>query len=295
MSSEITVAHSEQYASNVELLLQQQQSRLRTAVRSNSYTGKAAQPVQQIGSVTLSDWVREGDTPILNTPHDVRWLEPVTKHGAQLIDRHDFLRTIADFRSPYVENGAAAANRACDQIIIDAAFGSSKTGEDKGTTVVWDTFTTANPTHIIDSAGANGMTVSKLRAAKKALMKAEVDIDNEELFVVMTGAQHDDLLGETLAASADYNTTPVLVDGRIRSFMGFNFITTELLPFNGSSDRRCMAFARSGLALGIFGDVTGRVDERTDKSYATQVYTSITVGATRVEEKKLVEIVCDEP
>ncbi len=294
MSSEITVAHSEQYASNVELLLQQKQSLLRGSVRSNSYTGKAAQPVQQIGSITLSDWVREGDTPILNTPHDVRWLEPTTKHGAQLIDRHDFLRTIADFRSPYVETGAAAANRAIDEVIINAAFGTAKTGEDKSGTQVWSDFTTANGGHLVDNSGTNGMTVAKLRSAKKALMAAEVDIDNEELFVVMGSSQHDDLLGETLAASADYNTTPILVDGRIRSFMGFNFITTELLPTDGNNDRRCFAFARSGLALGVFGDVTGRVSERDDKSYATQVYTSVTVGATRVEEKKQVEILCHE-
>jgi hypothetical protein len=275
MSSQITVAHSEQYASNVELLLQQKQSRLRGSVRSNSYTGKSAQPVQQIGSITLADWVREGDTPILNTPHDVRWLEPTTKHGAQLIDRHDFMRTIADFRSPYVETGASAANRAIDEVVISAAFGTSKTGEDKGTEVAWSTFTGANASHLVDSSGVTGMTVAKLRSAKKALMAAEVDIDNEELFVVMGSSQHDDLLGETLAASADYNTT-------------------ELLPTTAGADRRCFAFARSGLALGIFGDVTGRVSERDDKSYATQVYTSVTVGATRVEEKKQVEVVCGE-
>lgn len=294
MSSEITTAHSEAYASNVELLLQQKKSRLRTAVRSNSYTGKSAQPVQQIGSVELADWVREGDTPILNTPHDVRWLQPTTKHGAQLIDKHDFLRTIADFRSPYVETGAAAANRAVDERIITAMFGTSLTGEDKSTPVVWDTWAAANATHLVDSGGVNGMTVAKLRSAKKALMAAEVDIDNDKLFVVMSAAQHDDLLGETLAASADYNTTPVLVDGRITAFMGFNFITTELLPVDSNADRRCAAFAMSGLALGIFGDVTGKVTERDDKSYATQVYTSVTVGATRVEEKKMVEILCDE-
>ena len=296
MSSEITTAHSEQYASNVELLLQQKPSRLRGSVRSSSYTGKSAQPVQQIGSIALSDWVRESDTPIINTPHDVRWLEPTTKHGAQLIDKHDFLRTIADFRSPYAETGAAAANRAIDEIIIDAMFGSSKTGEDKGTTVAWDTWValSANTGHKVDSSGTNGMTVAKLRQAKKALMIAEVDVDNDPLFVVLSAAQHDDLLGETLAASADYNTTPVLVDGRIRSFMGFNFIQTELLPTDGNGDRRCSAFAQSGIALGVFGDVMGRVTERDDKSFATQVYTSVTVGATRVEEKKMVEILCDE-
>ena len=294
MSSEITTAHSEQYASNVELLLQQKPSRLRGAVRSDTFTGKAAQPVQQVGAITLEDWVREADTPIINTPHDVRWLKPTTKHGAQLIDKHDFLRMIADFRSPYVMTGAAAANRAIDTIVINAMFGVSLTGEDQGTPVTWDTWVSTNTGHEIDSAGASRMTVAKLRAAKKALLAAEVDIDNDELFCALTAEQHDDLLSETLAVSLDYTDKPALVDGKISAFMGFNFIHTELLPSRAANKRSCPAWAKSGMALGVFGDIEGKVSERNDKSHATQVYTSVTVGATRVEEKKLVEIVCDE-
>jgi hypothetical protein len=37
-----------------------------------------------------------------------------------------------------------------------------------------------------------------------------------------------------------------------------------------------------------------RIDERSDKGYATQVYYCMSIGATRMEEEKVVQIDCDE-
>ena len=78
------------------------------------------------------------------------------------------------------------------------------------------------------------------------------------------------------------------------AFMGFNFIHTERLPLNGSSQRRVPAFAKSGMHLGLFNDINTMISERADKGYATQVYVKGTFGATRTEEGKVVEIVCAE-
>jgi hypothetical protein len=39
---------------------------------------------------------------------------------------------------------------------------------------------------------------------------------------------------------------------------------------------------------------TARIDERADKSYATQIYYCQTLGATRMEETKVVEVLCSE-
>ena len=41
-------------------------------------------------------------------------------------------------------------------------------------------------------------------------------------------------------------------------------------------------------------DSTARIDERSDKGYATQVYYSAAFGATRMEEAKVVEILAHE-
>jgi hypothetical protein len=47
-----------------------------------------------------------------------------------------------------------------------------------------------------------------------------------------------------------------------------------------------------GLALGR--DIATKISERADKNYATQVFLSMTIGATRVEDEKVVEIACQE-
>jgi len=40
--------------------------------------------------------------------------------------------------------------------------------------------------------------------------------------------------------------------------------------------------------------MNARIDERADKSYSTQVYASMSIGSTRMEEEKVVEIACNE-
>ena len=95
-------------------------------------------------------------------------------------------------------------------------------------------------------------------------------------------------------APAAFTEILVLVDGKITAFMGFNFIVTTRLT-TASGDRLCAAWAQSGMALGIWNDITTKISERADKSYATQVYCKVTCGATRVEQGKVIRVICDEP
>mgnify|MGYP003629164793 FL=1 len=101
------------------------------------------------------------------------------------------------------------------------------------------------------------------------------------------------MLGQTQAISLDFTNKPVLVDGRIRSFMGFNFVDSQRLALSGT-DRTAICWAKSGLHLGIWNDINARITERDDKSYSTQVYVKASFGATRTEEKKVVAITCSE-
>jgi len=58
--------------------------------------------------------------------------------------------------------------------------------------------------------------------------------------------------------------------------------------------RSCFAWAEDSIKLAVGKDVMARIDERSDKSYSTQVYYCATFGATRMEEAKVVQIDCDE-
>jgi hypothetical protein len=289
MSFEVTTAFVQQYTTNVSLLLQQRGSKLRECVTVGSYAGKAAKAVEQIGSVTAqAKTSRHADTPLISTPHNARWVHPTDYEWADMIDDQDKLRMLIDPTSPYAMNGAYALGRAMDSLIITAALGTSLTGENGSTSTAFDT---TNQTIVVS---ATGLTVEKLRTAKMKLVAAEIDVDMDPLYIAVTATQLDNLLGTTQVTSADFNTVKALVNGSVDTFMGFKFIHTELLGLDSSSNRRCIAWAKSGIHLGMWNDINTKVTERADKSYATQVYVKGTFGATRTEEKKVVEIICDE-
>ena len=84
-----------------------------------------------------------------------------------------------------------------------------------------------------------------------------------------------------------------LVQGEINTFMGFTFHVSTRLTKSGNI-RSCFAWAEDGLKMAVGKDVMSRIDERSDKSYSTQVYYCATFGATRMEEEKVVQIDCDE-
>jgi len=204
---------------------------------------------------------------------------------ADLIDEQDKVRMLIDPTSAYAQAAAAAMGRAMDDEIITAAIGTANTGETGSTST---SMLAANQI----ANGGTDLTVAKLRTAKKRLDLESVD-PSIPRYIAVGPEQIDALLGDTNVTSSDFNTVKALVQGEIDTFMGFKFITTNRLSKSGNI-RSCFAWAEDGLALAIGKDVMARIDERSDKGYATQVYYCMTIGATRMEEEKVVQIDCDE-
>jgi hypothetical protein len=286
MSTQITTAFVEQYSANVQLLSQQTGSLLRDKVRVESVVGKNAF-FDQIGSVTATvRSSRHSDTPQADTPHSRRRVSLADYEFADLIDDLDKVRMLADPTSSYAQAAAYAMGRAMDDAIIAAATGTAYTGVAGGTS-------TALPAgQIITEASTGGLTIAKLRQAKKILDLNDVD-PSIARFIIVGPKQIDDLLGTTEVTSSDFNTVKALAMGDVNSFLGFNFIVSNRLAI-ASSKRSLIAFAQDGLLLGVGKDVTARIDERADKGYATQVYYSAAFGATRMDESKVVKIEAHE-
>lgn len=294
MGVEITTTFKNKYNANIEFLSQQMPSRLRDKVDYEDCMGsEGARVVNQIGAIDpVKRTTRHADTPLLDTPHDARWVYPEDYEAGELVDRQDVLRAVTNPTSRYARNFAMAMNRAVDDEIIAAFFSdTTKTGKNGTVTTDWTTYIATATDHHIDAT--SGLTVEALRGAKQALEAAEVD-ENDEFWIAITAHQHRDLLSETQLISLDYNEKPVLVAGKVQSFMGFNFVHSERLVTDSSSRRRVPCWAKSGMCLGVWQDIQGEIDRRPDKSYSTQVYASCTIGATRVEEAKVVEIACTE-
>lgn len=297
MSVNVNVAFVQTYSTNVMMLLQQQGSRLRGAVQVMPLVGKAATVAEQFGNVApVKNQGRHSDTPLISTPQDKRWIYPNDYDWADLIDQQDKLRMLIDPSSPYAMAGAWAMGRAQDDEILNAFFSAANTGENGTTSTTFPAGQVVANT--VGATAATGLNVAKLRAAKKLLLQAEVDIDNVPLYVAVNAVQHDNMLNEAQAISLDYNTKPVLVDGRITSFMGFQFIHSERtfgspscqLTGTVAGTYRIPCWAKTGVVLGMWNDVQSQVDRRPDKRNSWQVYVTGTFGATRTEEKQVVEI-----
>jgi len=288
MSSQITTAFVEQYSANIQMLSQQMGSLLRDAVRIESIVGKDAY-FDQIGKVTAQLKVsRHSDTPQIDTPHSRRRCSLADYEFADLIDQQDKVRLLIDPTSSYAKAAAYAMGRAMDDVIIAAALGTANTGVSGGTAVA---LPAANNT-AVGTGGANTMNIAKLALAKQKLDAGDVD-PSIKRHIVVSPTEIQDLLNNTTVTSSDFNTVKALVQGEIDSFMGFKFHVSNRLTTNGAGNTQCIAFAEDGLLLGIGKDVTARIDERSDKSYATQVYYCQTIGATRMEEAKVISVLAN--
>ena len=87
--------------------------------------------------------------------------------------------------------------------------------------------------------------------------------------------------------SSDFNTVKALASGDV-VFLGFKFILSNRLPVDGTNtdDRLCFAYTQDAIKLAVGKDITAKIDVRPDKSRVSQVYTCMSIDATRMEETK---------
>jgi len=207
------------------------------------------------------------------------------KYKSIIQDPDDSMKILADIKSKYAQTPLAALNRAMDTALLEAARGTKYTGED-GTT------SSSLPSASKVAVSTDGITIAKITSTLQLFNEADVD-ENEPKFWAMGPEQLSDLLALEKLTSADYNTLKTLVPGKIATFMGFNFTVTNLLA-KTTTTRFNIAWAQSGLGLAIGQDITGRISELPEYHYAWGAYASMFIGATRIQDAKVVEIGCKE-
>lgn len=287
MSQQIPVAFVNQYHADVEMLLQQKGSRLRPCVRVEDQKGEA-QFYEQVGPTDAVEiTVRHGDSPQVDSQHDRRRVTLRFFDWGDFIDRIDRVQMLIDPTNPYTQNAVYALGREFDKRIIEAASGSAATGHTGSTLVALP----STQKVAVNFGGTNvGLTVAKLVEARRILVKAENDMD-EPQYLAYAAQGMADLLNTTEVTSADYNSVKALVKGEINTFMGFEFVHTELLSGGGAGGTRLtLAWAKSGLLLAVAPDVETAVERRWDKRGAVYVYAVAGAGAVRMQEGKVVEI-----
>ena len=288
--------YTTQFTTNIELLLQQKVSMLRGRLREGFHVGKMASPVNQVGYLSLkSPSGRFSPLNIQEADFYRRWVFPQDGEIPQLVDSFDQLRTIVDPKSPLVETAAAAIGRGWDDSIIAAQSGLSYLGQD-ASGLTSETFSTANfqIASTFGSSAASGMTIAKMIECRRILRHYHNDLEMDQACIVMGSQQESDLLNQVQVVSTEFNDRPVLVDGRIQRFLGFDICYSERLA-TASNVRTVFAFVKSGMYLGIWRDMMHRVDQRIDlSSIPYQIYSTTSFGATRLQPGKVIEILCSD-
>ena len=296
MSNAIDTALVQTYRNNIEIQFQQKGSRLRNTVRVESQKSEF-DFYDRIGPVDAVEiQSRHSDTPLLETPHSRRRIGMRDFDWADMIDRPDKIRLLADPTSSYTQNAVMALGRKMDDIIIEAAVADASTGKTGSGTPA--SFLSGNiiPVNYVESGvvSNSNLTIGKLRRARYLLDQAEAVDDGDGLTCVITASQIQALLRTQEVTSSDYNTIKALVNGEINSFMGFNFVRTERLSVNSTPIRTCLVYPSSAITLAVGTDINVDVGPRRDKRNNTQVYVCASFGAVRMWEEKVVQILCAE-
>ena len=287
--------YTTEFDSNWQHLTQQTKKRFEGCATLDTVRGKEKRYNQLDQSTMRQITARNEPTVASEIDTALRWLRPKFFEKTSLLDEWDdqLLGDVVLPTSQITRSHVMAYNRTCDQVLIDAIEGNAVTGED-GTTL---TAVPSTQKVVVNLSGSSeGLTVGKLIEAKSILGKNDVyeDQDGDDLIASVTQQQLDDLLAITQITSADYNGVKALVEGKVDTFMGFKFKRSQLLSLVTATDvRTCLFYAKSGVVLAD-GQMGTKLSIRDDLSESLQIRTKCSLGATRLEEKKIVLVYCDE-
>lgn len=304
--AEIETSYVKQYASNVYHLSQQKDSRVWSLFsRKESVQGEEKYFDRVGGAEVMEKTGRNVDVDFSELPYSRRRMTLRDYYWATLIDQEDKLRII---HSPESEASIEARNafaRKMDDIAIAALLGTVYSGKTGSTPV---TLPNAQKLASLSAGAHSQFNINTLRDLKYMFDVKEVE--DSQRHILVGAAEIRSLLKENELTSSDYAAVKALVHGEVNSFMGFNFHRIERLPFTTGStqidlatgavgsgagsaaagSKRCIAFASSAMIGGVGANLVAKASERADKHYATQLYMKMSIGAMRMDEDKVIEI-----
>jgi len=287
-----TVWNANQYSANLHMLVQQKGSRLKNTVylSPDGFSDGEYKFVDQIGKGAMVEVTnRLGNTEWTDPDAERRRIGKQYYEYAKIFDTWEKLNRLNDPTSKEMLNAVYAVGRQWDSMIITGMTATANAGKAGATSTTLASYDSGNN---VIAHGSAGLTLTKLRTTLYRFNQADVPEDETKWFVI-AAKEVDNLLGITQLTSADYNSVKTLVEGKVSSFMGFNFIMCNLLTV-ASSIRTCLAYTESAFELAIAKDMDTTVDRLPERRNSIGLQTQMAGGGVRLEEEKVVSIACDE-
>ncbi|MEM9782733.1 MAG: phage capsid protein [Pseudomonadota bacterium] len=264
MSKDIKVQphHVQTYANSFELKLQQMNSKLRRYVREKPCEGEGAVAADLIGEINYQRGSGRRRSNIENTPdRERRWhVYPDPIETGDYLDSVDRFRQTTNPESALMRTHVAAIRRGFDDTILGVDLSGKVTmggvmGKVSQGKVVGQS-SPGLPSSQIIAHGSTGLTIAKLREARKKFADAEIDLELMQPVMAISPDEHDDLLGVVEGASANLNMLeqPHIVNGRVKRLMGFDFVEITRLPTTANV-RDCPVWLPDYVELGLWQDV----------------------------------------
>jgi hypothetical protein len=202
----------------------------------------------------------------------------------EVVESEDITQMLIDPRSSVAANLAMNMKRKIDDVIISAVNDPAADGA--GGTV-------ALPAGQSIGGAAVIISLDTILEAQEIFATGDVDPDEDKVLVI--GPKQQRKLMQLLeVTSGDFQNSKALATGYLPNFLGFDIVVSNRLgntttpPAAGTIYN--LAFCKSALGLHIAKDITAKVGERADMSFATQFYCEQHLDAVRVEDEKVVQI-----
>jgi hypothetical protein len=279
MVATINNVYVQTYERIVRHLAQQKPTRLRPKVTERG-TGAENHNWERLAPVDASEkTTRLQATPVADAVWSRRVSVAKTFDVGDSTEQEDIVQMIVDPNSNLAYHQAMAMNRAYDDEIIRAATGDALDGDGNPVTF---------PVGQIIGDYTGVISLDIVTQVTEKFLDNDIDPSEEKCFVVGPN-QMRTLLQIAEATNNDY-AYKALLEGYVKSWMGFEWIVSTRLLVPLAGQRTCFAMTKRALGLQVNRDISSRIAEDPSISFAWRIYTFATYGAVRVEDEHIVQV-----
>ncbi len=293
MAITVSQAYIDTFEANVRHLAQQKTARLRMCCTEVNKQSEAHNWERLAASTARNKTSARAESPAggngsgaVGATDGLTWSRRKSLIGTydigEVVEPEDIVQTLVDPKSAVSENLVMGMNRKMDDVIIEAATGPATDGD--GSSVTFPVGQTVGD-------GTTEISLDTVLEIDELFYTNDVDPDEEKYFIIGP-KQRRKLLQLIEVTSSDFQSDrQALATGYLPSFLGYNWIVSNRLNVPTADDLDCLIMTKKAIGLHIAGDIESRVAERSDMSFAWQLYMKMHIGAVRVEDEHIVKFV----
>lgn len=299
MAISIPTAYIETFEQNVRHLAQQKPSRIRAAVseiskqsQTHNWDRLAASTSRKKTSARMVSPGGGSGSGAVGSTDGLDWSRRNTViqvyDTGEVIESEDITQMLIDPKSAVTENLAMNMRRRVDDVIIDGANKAAPDGAGGST---------AFPAGQIIGGATDIISIDHVLQIQELFGQNDIDPDEGKVMIIGPTQQRK-LMQLVEVTSGDFQDSRALASGYMPNWMGMDWIvstrlnapddTPSWLPTAGQI--YCLAMTKKALGLHVAKDIGAKVGERTDMSFAWQLYCELHMDAVRVEDEHIIRL-----